>query len=200
MIRRYHLPRGSAAAGVVARRCAASRADVARYALVATDDDAGVTAYARVRSERSRHAQHRTTRPPDLVIEVDLSPGHGGPARRADLRVPVAGKFAGVLLQSLSMACPPDRCVVGYGTWGDARLQLEEREHRLLVEVHAPDGWETPAEWVGAVDVTGDPLWARPVLTRESWPVTFRDPPAQPADPWRGGVDPTPASCEDDQR
>ena len=112
--------------------------------------------------------------------------------------MPVAAAGVGQWLVGLGKLHSGDVARVGYGHWGDAHLQLEDRgAGRLLVEAAIPDAleaaWrEPPDEWVGAVDVTDDPAWARATLTCDTWPVASMFTPieAQPAVAWGAPLEP----------
>lgn len=197
-IYRYHLPATSPAATAVRRRCASALADVRRYPISATDVR-GAVAYSRARSERTRSRNCRSNAHASLVIEVDLPADAEGPARRADVPMPIGAADMRHWLSFLARDHAADDCIVGYGGWGDGRLAFEDRgPDKLIVEVVAPAGWTVPPEWEGAVDVSDDPAWSRPLLTRKSWPTLgLRPVPDQPASAWGAPLDPPPTTCDD---
>lgn len=118
-----------------------------------------------------------------LIIELDSPADETRPAFRVDLPLQLKPAAMKQWLACLGNAYEGDTVAVSYGWWGDAKLVLEDRgvdrQHgayrtRLVVEVTPPsDDWSTPVEWEGAVEVTDDPAWSRPLLTTKSWPLLF---------------------------
>lgn len=178
--RRFYLPSGSAAAAVVQRKCVAAGAysEVERYPFGASDR--GDSAYVRLAVTRPP-PRYRSKSPGKVSLETDVLGPDGVPVYSFDVPLRVSPARVAGLLTALSTEYEVDRCAVYWGHWGDARLRLEDRSDdgrarektRLVVVVSAPDGWVAPGEWVGAVEVSADVRWSRPLLTRATWPAVF---------------------------
>ena len=198
---RYHIPAASPAAVALRRRCVAL-SDVKRIPVAATDTS-GAACLVRARTESTRGNRQSNNHPATLTFEVDLPATGDAPARRVDFAAPVAPADVKHWLGALARGYVVDECVTHRGTWGDALLVLEDRgAGKLVLEARVPDGatWTTPSEWEGAVDVTDDPAWSRPLVTAATWPTPRPQPAATPKPAWGAALDSSPPACEDDTR
>lgn len=197
------------AAVVVRRRAAHAASDVKRIP-VAHEDTSGEPCFVRARTERVKGNRQSADHGASLVLELDLPTAPGHPARRFDVHVPAQAVDMRRWLSVLARGYIVDECVVTRGTWGDARLVLEDRgAGKLVLEVHVPGdagaSWTVPPEWEGAVDVTDLPAWSRPVLAAAQWPepairprpTTTSIPAPTTVNAWGAPLDPASEPCED---
>lgn len=192
------------AAVVVRRRCASAPSDVKRIPIASVDAD-GAPCLVRARTEQSRGNRQSAGQPATLGLEIDLPTTVTTPARRVDVRVPGSAADVKHWLGMLARGYVVDECVASRGTWGDARLVLEDRgAGKFVLEARVPDdiAWVTPAEWEGAVDVTDLPAWGRAILTVATWPepgiaARVPSPAAARANAWGAPLDPASGPCDD---
>lgn len=188
---RFHLPSWCNALYHIRRRCGTAMTEVARYP-VAARDDGDAPAYVRVRAEHTLDRRHRQNYQAKIRLEIDLDASATHPARRVDVDLPTNARGLQQWLAMLGKDHAGDECIVGYGDWGDARLQFEDRGGgKYLLDVRAPDDWTIPAEMADAIDVSADSEWSRPLLTKHSWPAkAFAPIEPQPATAWGAPLEP----------